>query len=196
MPEPARAGGLRSRRYVVLATATVAFGLIGYLAYLAYPRFELPAARGLGLLLLAAGAGAAGFFSPCSFPLLVTLLARSADTQPDERASVRGALRFGAALSLGAVVFVMGVGALIGLGGAGVASSVTFTSPAGRALRGVVGVLLVVLGLIQVGRLRVDLRGAERAVHGFLGSQAALRRRHPTTGYVVFGFGYLAAGFG
>ena len=37
---------------------------------------DLPAGEGAGLAVLAAGAGVAAFFSPCSFPLLVTALAR------------------------------------------------------------------------------------------------------------------------
>jgi cytochrome c biogenesis protein CcdA len=46
--------------------------LTGYAGYELYPRFDLPALEGASLLVLAAGAGVASFFAPCSFPLLVT----------------------------------------------------------------------------------------------------------------------------
>lgn len=72
----------------------------------------------------------------------------------------------------------------------------TFTSTSGRMIRAVVGVLLVVLGLVQSGRLQANLRRFEPATHGYLERQARFRRRHPIAGGAMFGFGYLAAGFG
>src|ERR671911_3017045 len=63
-------------RYWLLAAGLVLAGLAGYLGYVAFPRFDLAAGVGAGLLVLAAAAGVASFFSPCSFPLLVTLLPR------------------------------------------------------------------------------------------------------------------------
>lgn len=106
------------------------------------------------------------------------------------------ALLFATALSVGAVVFVLGVGLVFALGGRGLAGAVTFTSTSGRIIRAVVGLLLVALGLVQSGRLQADLRRFEPAIHGYLKRQARFRRRHPIAGGAVFGFGYLAAGFG
>jgi hypothetical protein len=65
-------------RYWGWALAAVALGAIGYVGYVLYPTFDLPArARArAGLLALAAVAGIASFFSPCTFPLLVSMLAR------------------------------------------------------------------------------------------------------------------------
>jgi hypothetical protein len=54
-------------RYGLLAVAVVVVGLAGYLGYVVYPRFDLPAVEGAALLGLAAAAGIASFFSPCSF---------------------------------------------------------------------------------------------------------------------------------
>jgi cytochrome c biogenesis protein CcdA len=176
-------------RYTGLALATVAAAVAGYLGYVVYPRFELPAGVGAGLLVLAAGAGIASFFSPCSFPLLVSILARA----PAGRGS---AFRFAAALSLGATIFLVAVGAGIAAGGAALFGDVTFTSAAGRAIRIAVGVLLVALGLVQLGRIRVSLRRFEPAVHGYLRRQAEVRRKRPFLGFTLFGFGYLVAGFG
>lgn len=183
-------------RYLLLATAVLLAGGAGYLGYVVYPRFDLPAAAGAGLLVLAAAAGFAAFFSPCSFPLLATLLARQTGAEQPLRRRMPRALLFAAALSVGAVAFVLAVGALFALGGRGLAGMVTFTSTTGRALRIAVGALLIVLGLIQTNRLNVSLRQFEPAIHRLLRRQAALRRRHPVAGTALFGFSYLAAGFG
>lgn len=176
--------------------AIVAVGLAGFVGYVAYPRFDLPRGTGIGLVGLAAAAGVASFFSPCSFPLLATLLIR--DSQPDHGRPVRVRRALGRAIwiAAGAATFVIVLGLVIAAGGAGLASSVTFDSLAGRTLRGVVGGGLIIFGLIQIGAIRANLRRFEPAVHRLLGRQAALRRRRPVAGFFVFGFAYLAAGFG
>lgn len=184
-------------RYGLLAAGTLLVGLAGYVGYVLYPRFGLPSVAGASVLLLAAGAGFAAFFSPCSFPLLATLLARQAGGDDISRARrLRRALLFATAMSVGAVAFVLAVGAVFAFGGRGLAATVTFTSVSGRIIRGVVGVSLVLLGLVQSGRLQLNLRWFEPAIHGLLEGQARLRRERPVAGNAVFGFGYLAAGFG
>ena len=181
-------------RYWLLAAGLVVAGIAGYAGYVAFPRFDLAAGVGAGLLALAAAAGVASFFSPCSFPLLVTLLTREAARTG--RPGVRS-IRVAAPLSLGAVVFVLGVGALIALGGRGLAGSVTFTSTAGRVLRVAIGSGLILLGLVQAEVLPFSFhRLGDRIARPIVGAQARLRRRHPRAGMVLFGFGYLLAGFG
>lgn len=183
-------------RYVLLVAAVVAAGVGGYVGYVLYPRFDLPATAGAGTLVLAAAAGFAAFFSPCSFPLLATLLARSAGADRPLGQRLRRAVGFAAALAAGASAFVLVVGALFAVGGSGLAAAVTFTSPAGRVLRIGVGVALIVLGAVQADRLAIGFRRFESRIHGALKRQARLRRRHPVAGTALFGFGYLAAGFG
>lgn len=183
-------------RYGLVVAGTLLAGFAGYVGYVAYPRFGLPSAAGASVLLLAAAAGFAAFFSPCSFPLLAALLARQTPSDAPRRQRLRRAVLFAAALSTGAVAFVLIVGVLFALGGRGLATAVTFTSASGRVIRAVVGIALVILGLVQAGRIRLDLRRFEPAVHGFLTRQARLRRARPVAGTAVFGFGYLAAGFG
>lgn len=182
--------------YVALVLGSVALALAGYAGYVLYPRFHLPAAAGAGLLLLAAGAGVASFFSPCSFPLLVTMLARPLASRAEAGSGrpVGSALRFAAALSIGAATFLLGVGALIALIGGGLIAGVTFTSDAGRIIRLLVGVLLFLLGLIQLGRLPLDLRRFEPALHRYLRHQ--IRGQRSMLAFTLFGFGYLLAGFG
>lgn len=185
-----------SARYVGWVFAAGALGLAGYLGYVIYPRFDLPAGAGSGLLVLAAAAGIGSFFSPCSFPLLVSMLARPlAQEEPGHRLFAR-ALSYATALSIGAAAFLTLTGGALAIGAGSLIEDVTFTSTAGRVLRTVVGAALIAMGLVQTGRLPVNLRRFEPALHGSLKRQAQLRRRRPLLGLIVFGFLYLLAGFG
>lgn len=175
-------------RYALLAAGTAAVAVLGYLGYVQYPRFELPYATGIALLALAAAAGVASFFSPCSFPLLVSIL-----TRPPAHGSL---FVFALALSVGATAFLLMLGALIAVGAGTIFEDVTFTSTAGIAIRVVVGSLLIVLGLIQLNRVPISFRRFEPATHGLLKRQATLRRERPVVGFTLFGFVYLLAGFG
>jgi hypothetical protein len=106
------------------------------------------------------------------------------------------AVAFAATFSIGAVAFLLLLGGLIAAGGAGLAASITFTSGAGIAIRMVVGVTLVLLGLIQAEVLPLSFHAAERLTRPLSEAQARLRRRHPVLGIGLFGFGYMAIGFG
>lgn len=182
--------------YGLLTLAVAITALAGYVGYELYPRFDLPAVGGAGLLALAAGAGIASFFAPCSFPLLVTLLSRHVGGA-GKAATASRPLPFALALATGAAGFLALFGALIALGGSAFASSVTFTSATGISLRIAVGVALIALGLIQLGFLAdTSFRSVERVTKRLNRAQAGLRRRHPVTGFTAFGFFYLLAGFG
>src|SRR6266540_6318045 len=119
---PAGPGRLR---YALLAVGVVLLGLAGYVGYVTYPRFHLPSVTGAALLALAAGAGLAAFFSPCSFPLLLTLLSSEASSAGPAHRTARVAA-FAAAFSVGVVGFLAVLGGVIALGGKELASSVTF----------------------------------------------------------------------
>jgi cytochrome c biogenesis protein CcdA len=166
------------RRYLLLVLGVVVVGIGGYAGYVVYPRFDLPAV-----------AGVAAFFSPCSFPPLATLLVRHTGADQPAATRVRRAVLLATSLAVGAVVFVLAVGALFALGGRGLAGAVTFTSVAGRVIRVIVGIGLITLGLIQTDRIRANLRGLEPAIHGLLRRHAGLRRRRPVAGTAAFGFG-------
>jgi cytochrome c-type biogenesis protein len=192
--EPERKASLLSR-YGVLAVAVAVIALAGYVGYVLYPRFDLPGAQGAGLLGLAAAAGVASFFSPCSFPLLLGLLGR----QPGGRSGGGGPSPavFGGALATGAAVFMLVFGLAIAAGGEALFAQVTFASVAGVVLRATVGVVLIALGLVQSGVVLGRINAADRVFNAPIARyQARLRRRRPVAGYGVFGFGYVLSGFG
>lgn len=182
--------------YWVLVLLVVGLGLAGYAGYVLYPRFDLPAAAGIGLLALSVGAGVASFFSPCSFPLLVTLLSRQTDAEEGSPQRSKP-LIFAAALALGAAVFLLILGLAVALGGDAIFKDVTFASTAGRAIRIVVGGLLILLGLIQLDVIPfASLYAVSKLGRSLSGLQARQRRRRPVLGFAIFGFGYPLAGFG
>lgn len=188
-------GDSNRNRYAVLVGFVVLIAVAGYAGYVLYPRFELPAAEGVTLLGLASAAGVASFFSPCSFPLLVTLLARQGVEDAEAGRPARPMV-FGASLALGAGLFMLFAGVVIAAGGEALFSAVSFTSGVGIALRIIVGLLLIFLGLIQLGVLPWSMHAVSRFAQPLLKRQASLRRDRPVAGFAVFGFGYVLAGFG
>jgi cytochrome c biogenesis protein CcdA len=194
--DPSAAPRSQTLRYGLFVLAVVALAVAGYAGYALYPRFDLPAASGIGLLVLAAAAGIASFFSPCSFSLLATLLARESGGRAGQRVSAGRALRFATALAVGAALFLLLAGLVIALGGSALFAGVTFTSTAGRTIRTVVGLVLILLGLIQLGVVPLSFHGASAAATPMLRRQARLRREHPTLAFGLYGFAYLLAGFG
>lgn len=187
-------------KYALLVVAVIALGVAGYGTYLLYPRLDLPAVDAAGLAVLALAAGVAAFFSPCSFPLLATLLMREAegarDGVPDRGVILGKALGYAAALSLGTIIFLLLTGSAIAAGGEALISNVTFTSLTGRIIRALAGSLLIILGLVQIGTLRFPFHRVADLMRPLLRSQAQVRRRAPFVGFIIFGFGYLLAGFG
>jgi copper chaperone CopZ/cytochrome c biogenesis protein CcdA len=186
----------RALGYALLALGIAALAVAGYTGYQLYPRFGLPAVDGAGLFLLAAAAGIASFFSPCAFPLLVTLLAREAGATSTPRRGLGRAVAFAAALSGGAAAFLLLAGLVVAAGGHALFAGFVFGSPQALILRAVVGALLILLGLVQLGVLPNPLHAVEALAKPLLRAQARERRRRATLGFGLFGFGYLLAGFG
>lgn len=186
--------------YGLLLLVVLALALAGYSGYVLYPRFDLPSAAGAGLLVLAAMAGIASFFSPCAFPLLVTLLARETGASQNENGKtprpLGRALTFASALSVGASLFLLLVGAGIAAGAAPLFASVTFTSGIGRGLRAAIGVLLILLSLVQMGVISVSFDAFEQLTRPLMRRQAQMRRQRPALAFGLFGFVYVLAGFG
>jgi cytochrome c biogenesis protein CcdA len=183
----------RLYQYLFLLLGIMLLALAGYSGYVLYPRFDLPAATGIGLLALAVVAGIASLFSPCSFPLLMTLLAR--EVEGDDGRSTR-AFRFAGVFALGATLFLLLTGATLALGAAPIFARITFTSTAGRILRAVVGLVLIALGLWQLGGQSLNIGWLNELLQPLWQAQARLRRERSTLGVGLYGFGYVLAGFG
>lgn len=180
--------------YALFSSLVLVCSLAGYFGYVLYPRFDLPAAFGIGLLVLSAGAGVAALFSPCSFPLLVTLLSR--ETAAHKAENQLPPIREAASFSIGVALFLVIAGLLIAAGADAWFESVTFTSAAGRLIRLSVGVLLIFLALVQRNVIPISFYLVEEAASPLIRAQARLRRARPSAGYGLFGFGYVLAGFG
>ncbi len=182
----------RSRlRLVVVALGVLLVGLAGYVGFVAF--VESDALRGLsaGVMGLAVATGFAAFFSPCSFPLLLTFLSRQYET-----GSRRRVLMSSLFVGLGAIAFFAVMAATLAVAGEGLARVLGFNTLTGRLFRASIGALLIFLGLRQANLIKVRI-GLFDSVAG-----SAARRFDPSKYEnqakrdFVYGFGYLLAGFG
>ena len=168
---------------------------VGYTGFRYAARVDLGGEAGAGLAALAVITGFAAFFSPCSFPLLIGLLAGS-DTAVAGGRSRREGIRSALAMGVGAASFLILTGAVVGLLGAGVAQNVNFSSPTGRTLRGVVAVVIVAAGLIQLGVLSVPFWRVARLAQPIDRLRLAATTEHRRVAQGLYGFGFVLAGFG
>ncbi|MEA2002669.1 MAG: hypothetical protein U9N84_12415 [Actinomycetota bacterium] len=182
---------LRARaraRFGTVAVGLLVIGGAGYIGFVAFERSN--GASGSALLLLAAATGFAALFSPCSFPLLLTFLTRRADESG--RTAAVSALRVGA----GAASLLLALAVIIAATGDALATVVAFDQPAGRVLRLVIGLVLVVFGLRQGRLLGVRMRWLDQVAGRAASTFDPSRRSSRASADFVYGFGYLLAGFG
>jgi cytochrome c biogenesis protein CcdA len=191
--EELRRSRLRARM-TLLVVVTIIVGVAGYIGFRVFRQFDVGGATGIGLIIVSATVGIASFFSPCSFPLLLTTLSRQAATDPQHR--MRGALRFALGASIGAVTFVAAFGVVLSLGGGVLASQFTFASTQGRILRAVVGLFLIVMGLAQLGKIHIPFGNLAQLAQPIDRRRAEIGDETKFTSHVLYGFGYLVAGFG
>jgi len=182
---------LRARaraRFGALAVGLLIVGGAGYIGFVTFAHSD--GASGSALLLLAAATGFAAFFSPCSFPLLLTFLTSRADESGS--AAAASALRVGA----GAASLLLALAVIIAVTGDALATVVAFDQPAGRTLRLLIGLVLVVFGFRQARLLGVRMRWLDRVAGRAASTFDPSRRSSRASADFVYGFGYLLAGFG
>jgi len=151
--------GQRLAKYLVLFLEIGILWAAGYIGALISPRFHLSAAAEMGLMILAAGTGISAFFSPCSFPQLISVLGSEGESRSSERQSrVRESIRLAAGFSIGVCLFLFLSGGLIAWVGGALFRTIAYTGTTSRVIRSGVGALLIMLGLIQTNAIIVDFR--------------------------------------
>ncbi len=175
-------------RFAATGLGVIVVGVAGYAGFVAFVGSDPQLAA--GVMVLAAGTGFAAFFSPCSFPLLLTFLARRSADSPG--AALVSATRVAA----GAALLLTVLAAVIAMGGSALAGVVEFDSTTGRFFRLGIGLLLVLFGLRQARLWGVRMRWLDRIAGGSARLFDPGRITQPARSDVVYGFGYLLAGFG
>ena len=97
--------------FFVLTVVILGAALIGLGLFRRYPFILAETGTLSGLYLVAIAAGAGALFSPCSFPLLVTLLARDVDD-----GGHRMLWRQVGAFAVGVTLFLLLLGGVVALG--------------------------------------------------------------------------------
>ena len=182
---------LRRRAQIRLAIVTVGLLLVGLAGSLGFVWFvHSDRAASSGVLILGAVTGFAAFFSPCSFPLLLTFLARRGDESGGS--AFISALRVG----FGATLMLASLGLVMTAGGAAIGTIVQFDQPLGRGFRLLVAALLVFLGLRQARLVTVQMPWLDAIARAAGQTFDRSKRSSQVSGDVAYGFGYLLAGFG
>jgi cytochrome c biogenesis protein CcdA len=193
MNESGARGDLAVRRRArvrigLVVAGVVLIGVAGYVGFIAFVQSD--GAGGSSVLVLGALTGFAAFFSPCSFPLLLIFLSRRADES--RRSALASSLRVG----LGASLMLALTGLALVIVGASVGGLLEFDQPSGRVFRFLLGGALIAFGLKQSRLVGIPMGWmdsvASSAGRRFDPSRASSR----AGGDMLYGFGYLLAGFG
>jgi cytochrome c biogenesis protein CcdA len=188
-----RPGGM-IRALLTITTVTLV-AVAGYGGFRFAARLDLGTEAGAGLVALAVITGFAAFFSPCSFPLVVAMLAgptRGADAAQRRRASLTAAV----AIGTGASLFLVAVGIIVGVAGEALVQTVGFSTTPGRILRGAVAAVIVAAGLTQLGVLQLPFWRVTRLAQPIERHRVKLSGQHQHAAQVLYGFGFVLAGFG
>ena len=177
--------------FIILTAVTLGVALIGFGIFRRYPVILAGNGTLSGLYLVAIAAGAGALFSPCSFPLLVTLWARDVDGGGN-----RMLWRQVGAFTVGVTLFLLLLGGVVALGAGAFVSKLNFVSPAGRLLRFVVGLALIAFGFWQLRGRSLNAFWLNRALTPFWERQFRWRRERSLLSHALYGFVYILAGFG
>lgn len=182
----------RSRlRLAAVTLGLLLVGLAGYVGFVAFVENDAGSGWGAGVMGLAVATGFAAFFSPCSFPLLLTFLSRQSETRSRSQVLVSSLV-----VGLGAVSFFAVLALVLVIGGEGLARVVGFDTLTGRLFRASIGILLLFLGLRQANLIHVQLTVFDSVAGSAARRFDPSRHDNQTIRDFVYGFGYLLAGFG
>jgi len=170
--------------------------LAGFIYFAFFPRYTWFYVTNMGVWAVAAIAGVASFFAPCSFPLLITFLTIETGVNTKDaarQAMLRRALRFSLGVSLGMAGFMLVTGFILAVGGSHLVGAIDFHTPMGRFLRVLAGFLILVLGLAQLHELPLFA--------GLMNLATPLQRwqsqqSNPFISYIILGAAYPIVGFG
>ena len=186
-------------QYAGILLALLAIITAGYLGFRAFATTPDPGV--FNLYTLAVVAGIASFFSPCAFPLLPSYLSfyyLAGRSKPDARASSGRALRLGLAAAMGVITFDLLLGGIIAGLGAGVAQGLSISGPEPsqfvRVFRGVVGVVILILGIGQLAGWNLKPRFVDALAYRTRPQRDG--GRGPLGSLYLYGLGYTAAGMG
>jgi cytochrome c-type biogenesis protein len=190
-----------TRAWVQYATILTIFVLIILLGYTGFRTFASTDLSNANLYLLAVVAGFASFFSPCAFPLLPSYLSFYYRAGQDKTAVSPGigrGLKLGLSSALGVMSFVLVLGVVIAILGAGAGKSLSISGPEPsqfvRGFRGVVGLILLTLGIMQLtGR---NLKPKFVDVFAYRTRPQRDGTRSAAATLYLYGLGYNAAGMG
>jgi len=169
----------------------------GYTGFRAFAGHDL---AGFNLYLLALVAGTASFFSPCAFPLLPSYFSFYYLTEQKETASPGAgrALKLGLASAAGVMSFVLVLGLLIALLGAGAGKSLSISGPEPsqfvRVFRGAVGAILLTLGVAQLTGRNLKPKFVDAFAYRTRPQREG--KRSAAANLYLYGLGYNAAGMG
>jgi len=181
---------------LVVFLVVITAGYLGFRAFATTPDLSV-----FNLYVLAVAAGLASFFSPCAFPLLPSYLSfYYLAGQEDEATSHSAgrAAKLGLATALGVITFDLLLGAIIAALGTGVAQGLSISSsdPSGfvRIFRGVVGVVILILGIGQLAGWNLKPRFVDALTYRTRPQRDG--GRGPASSLYLYGLGYTAAGMG
>lgn len=187
-----------------LATILIVFAVVATLGYLTFREYKIafvPNLASYNLVILAVAAGIAAFFSPCNFTLLPSYFSYYYSKSENSNAGHRttALLSEGSVAALGVIGGDIVFGLLIGALGAGFGASfgvaakvpnvvnVTFV----RIFRGGIGLVLMILGILQLSNKNFHNRFIDGTVSKVLGGKTK-----NTRGPFLYGLTYTLAGIG
>lgn len=176
---------------IALLGAVILLGYFGFRTFASTPDLGM-----LNLYLLAVVAGVASFFSPCAFPLLPAYFSFYHRSRENE--AKPSSLQFGVAAALGVITFTLFLELIIATLGAGAAKSLSISGAESnqfvRIFRGIVGLILLVLGIGQLSGWTLKTAFADAFAFRTRPQRDSIDKYW--RGLYLYGLGYTAAAMG